>query len=188
MQDDPEIRKRVKIAVGLLVGAKVLNVLVPFIFKYVVDVLNTHTDSAVMDLTTAPATVATVATSLLVGCKMRYFLEYFNISIDKRIFVTVIYNSRLTFFTDGIARAGAAGFSELRNAVFAKVAQHSIRKIAKNVFIHLHNLDMAFHLSRQTGALSKVIFDSQSVHILFSIFSNQDSKFKICYILRYKKH
>ncbi|KYN01030.1 ATP-binding cassette sub-family B member 7, mitochondrial [Cyphomyrmex costatus] len=128
-QDDPEIRKRVKIAVGLLVGAKVLNVLVPFIFKYAIDILNAHTavisDSAAMNLTSAPATVATVATSLLIGY--------------------------------GIARAGAAGFSELRNAVFAKVAQHSIRKIAKNVFVHLHNLDMAFHLSRQTGALSKTI-------------------------------
>ncbi|XP_011140678.1 ATP-binding cassette sub-family B member 7, mitochondrial [Harpegnathos saltator] len=128
-EDDPEIRKRVKIAVGLLVGAKVLNVIVPFTFKYAVDFLNTHsvatTGSAVIGLTTAPATVATVATSLLVGY--------------------------------GIARAGAAGFSELRNAVFAKVAQHSIRKIAQNVFLHLHNLDMAFHLSRQTGALSKTI-------------------------------
>jgi ATP-binding cassette subfamily B (MDR/TAP) protein 7 len=40
--------------------------------------------------------------------------------------------------------------------VFAKVAQHSIRRIARNVFLHLHNLDLAFHLSRQTGALSKV--------------------------------
>ncbi|XP_018350170.1 PREDICTED: ATP-binding cassette sub-family B member 7, mitochondrial [Trachymyrmex septentrionalis] len=128
-EDDPEIRKRVKIAVGLLVGAKVLNVLVPFIFKYAIDILNAHTSamsgSAVMNLTSAPATVATVAMSLLVGY--------------------------------GIARAGAAGFSELRNAVFAKVAQHSIRKIAKNVFVHLHNLDMAFHLNRQTGALSKTI-------------------------------
>ncbi|EGI70982.1 ATP-binding cassette sub-family B member 7, mitochondrial [Acromyrmex echinatior] len=128
-EDDLEIRKRVKIAIGLLIGAKVLNVLVPFIFKYAIDILNTHTTamsgSAVMNLTSAPATVATVATSLLVGY--------------------------------GIARAGAAGFSELRNAVFAKVAQHSIRKIAKNVFVHLHNLDMAFHLSRQTGALSKTI-------------------------------
>lgn len=127
------------------------------------DILNTHTatinGSAIMDLTTAPATVATVATSLLVGCKRRFiFFEHFNISIHKRFFVTVIHNSRLTFFADGIARAGAAGFSELRNAVFAKVAQHSIRKIGKNVFIHLHNLDMSFHLSRQTGALSKVIF------------------------------
>lgn len=58
-------------------------------------------------------------------------------------------------FTDGIARAGAAGFNELRNAVFAKVAQHSIRKIAKNVFLHLHNLDLSFHLSRQTGWYSQ---------------------------------
>lgn len=58
---------------------------------------------------------------------------------------------------DGIARAGAAGFSELRNAVFARVASHSIRKIATNTFIHLHNLDLAFHLNKQTGALSKTI-------------------------------
>lgn len=61
-----------------------------------------------------------------------------------------------SFVADGIARAGAAGFNELRNAVFARVAQHSIRKIATNVFLHLHNLDLQFHLSKQTGALSKV--------------------------------
>ncbi|XP_059488088.1 iron-sulfur clusters transporter ABCB7, mitochondrial [Neocloeon triangulifer] len=57
----------------------------------------------------------------------------------------------------GLAGATAAGFNELRNAVFARVAQHSIRKIAKNVFLHLHNLDLSFHLDRQTGALSKTI-------------------------------
>lgn len=45
----------------------------------------------------------------------------------------------------GMARAGALGFSELRNAVFARVAQHSIRKIALNVFRHLHNLDLGKH-------------------------------------------
>lgn len=61
------------------------------------------------------------------------------------------------FFLDGISRAGAALFNEARNAVFGKVAQNSIRRIAKNVFLHLHNLDLAFHLSRQTGALSKTI-------------------------------
>lgn len=57
----------------------------------------------------------------------------------------------------GLSRAGAALFNELRNAVFGKVAQSSIRRIAKNVFLHLHNLDLGFHLSRQTGALSKAI-------------------------------
>ncbi|XP_075040531.1 iron-sulfur clusters transporter ABCB7, mitochondrial [Mixophyes fleayi] len=57
----------------------------------------------------------------------------------------------------GASRAGSALFNEMRNAVFGKVAQSSIRRIAKNVFLHLHNLDLGFHLSRQTGALSKAI-------------------------------
>uniref|UniRef100_A0A8C5HR19 Iron-sulfur clusters transporter ABCB7, mitochondrial n=1 Tax=Gouania willdenowi TaxID=441366 RepID=A0A8C5HR19_GOUWI len=57
----------------------------------------------------------------------------------------------------GASRAGSALFNELRNTVFSKVAQSSIRRIAKNVFLHLHNLDLGFHLSRQTGALSKAI-------------------------------
>ncbi|EFA04501.1 iron-sulfur clusters transporter ABCB7, mitochondrial [Tribolium castaneum] len=121
-KDNKAVRDRVTLAVGLLIGAKVLNVSVPFIFKYSIDYLNS---AGTLNLETAPATVATFATSLLIAY--------------------------------GLARAGAAGFNELRNAVFAKVAQHSIRRIAKNVFLHLHNLDLGFHLSRQTGALSKTI-------------------------------
>ncbi|MED6247827.1 ATP-binding cassette sub- B member 7, mitochondrial [Ataeniobius toweri] len=58
---------------------------------------------------------------------------------------------------DGASRACSALFNELRNTVFGKVAQSSIRRIARNVFLHLHNLDLGFHLSRQTGALSKAI-------------------------------
>lgn len=47
--------------------------------------------------------------------------------------------------------------NEIRNAVFAKVAQDSIRRVAKGVFLHLHNLDLSFHLNRRTGALNKAI-------------------------------
>ncbi|CAF99084.1 unnamed protein product [Tetraodon nigroviridis] len=57
----------------------------------------------------------------------------------------------------GGSRACAALFNELRNTLFGKVALSSIRRIAKNVFLHLHSLDLGFHLSRQTGALSKAI-------------------------------
>ncbi|XP_055911187.1 iron-sulfur clusters transporter ABCB7, mitochondrial isoform X1 [Eupeodes corollae] len=70
---------------------------------------------------------------------------------------TILSVSTAMLIGYGAARAGAAGFNELRNAVFAKVAHHSIRKIATNVFLHLHNLDLGFHLSKQTGALSKTI-------------------------------
>lgn len=46
---------------------------------------------------------------------------------------------------------------ELRNAVFATVAQRAIRRVARRVFEHVHNLDLRFHLGRQTGALSRVM-------------------------------
>jgi len=57
----------------------------------------------------------------------------------------------------GILRALAAAFSELRDAVFAKVAQRAIRMVALTVFRHLHALSLAFHLERQTGGLSRAI-------------------------------
>ena len=68
----------------------------------------------------------------------------------------------------GVARASALGCGELRNAVFAKVSQHSIRKIGRSVFLHLHDLDLTFHLNRQTGALSKTI-DRGSRGISFAL-------------------
>ena len=60
-------------------------------------------------------------------------------------------------FLDGAARLGSSLFNELRNAVFAKVAQTSIRKVAKSTFLHLHSLDHAYHLSRHTGAMSRAV-------------------------------
>ena len=57
----------------------------------------------------------------------------------------------------GLARIAAAFCNQMRSWVFASVAQHSIRKIAQDVFLHLHNLDLQFHLNRQTGSLSKAV-------------------------------
>jgi ATP-binding cassette, subfamily B (MDR/TAP), member 7 len=58
---------------------------------------------------------------------------------------------------DGAARSLSAGFTELRNTIFASVAQRAIRSVSNDVFTHLHNLDLSFHLQRQTGALTRVI-------------------------------
>lgn len=66
-KDDKAVRDRVKLALLLLVGAKLTNVTVPFIFKYSVDYLNV---GGTLNMETAPATVATVASSLLLGCKL----------------------------------------------------------------------------------------------------------------------
>ena len=57
----------------------------------------------------------------------------------------------------GAARLTASASVELRNAVFAKVAQRSVRRIALGVFEHLHSLGLEYHLRRQTGGLSRAI-------------------------------
>lgn len=57
----------------------------------------------------------------------------------------------------GATRVGATLFAELRNAVFASVAQKAIRGVARNVFDHLLRLDLNFHLSKQTGGLTRAL-------------------------------
>ena len=57
----------------------------------------------------------------------------------------------------GALRLGNSLFGELRDAVFAKVLQRSIRRVALRVFQHLHNLALRFHLERQTGGMSRDI-------------------------------
>lgn len=58
---------------------------------------------------------------------------------------------------DGAARIGSTLFGELLNAVFAKVGQSAVRRVARETFEHLLNLDLKFHLSRQTGGLTRAI-------------------------------
>jgi len=58
---------------------------------------------------------------------------------------------------DGATRIGAAVMQEMRNAIFANVAQKAIRQVSCNVFEHLLRLDLNFHLSRQTGGLTRAL-------------------------------
>ena len=57
----------------------------------------------------------------------------------------------------GLARVLSQTFGELRDAVFAKVAQRAIREAGLKTFQHLHRLAMRFHLDRQTGGLSRAV-------------------------------
>ncbi|KAL6914536.1 hypothetical protein FSST1_012296 [Fusarium sambucinum] len=117
-KDDWGTKLRVSLAVSLLIGAKVLNVQVPFYFKSIVDSMN-------IDVAAAGGTATTVAGAMI--------LAY------------------------GASRIGATVFQEVRNAVFASVAQNAIRKVACNVFDHLLRLDLTFHLSKQTGGLTRAL-------------------------------
>lgn len=57
----------------------------------------------------------------------------------------------------GMSRAASSGFNEFRNAVFARVAQETIRKVGRNVFDHVHTLDLQFHLNKNTGQVSRIL-------------------------------
>jgi ABC transporter ATM len=116
-KDDLKVKLRVVFALCLLFASKILNVSVPYFFKFAIDKLNAKP---------------------IPGSKL----------------LTMIYASLIGY---GVARLGANASQEGRNAVFASVAQKAIRKAAKSIFFHLHNLDCNFHLTRQTGALTRAI-------------------------------
>ena len=108
------LRGRVLVSLAFLIGAKVINVYVPLLYKGAVDALSP-----------GHAAVITVPVALVIGY--------------------------------GIARVGAQLFAELRDAVFAKVGQRAVRRLALATFRHLHALSLRFHLERQTGGLSRAI-------------------------------
>ena len=74
----------------------------------------------------------------------------------------------------GLLRFSTTLFTELRDTVFAKVAQRAIRRVALEVFQHLHALSLRFHLERQTGGMTRDIErGSRGIETLlrFAIFS-----------------
>ncbi|WP_342250879.1 ABCB family ABC transporter ATP-binding protein/permease [Sphingomonas sp. OTU376] len=74
-----------------------------------------------------------------------------------------------------LARFGTVLFDNLRNAVFEKVGQDATRRLAADVFRHLHQLSLRFHLERRTGAITKVVergtksIDTMLYFLLFNI-------------------
>lgn len=57
----------------------------------------------------------------------------------------------------GLLRVAGQAFGEVRDILFAKVAQRAIRRVGLETFRHLHSLSLRFHLDRQTGGLSRAI-------------------------------
>ena len=57
----------------------------------------------------------------------------------------------------GMARLGAVAFAELRDAIFVRVGQRALRRLALETFTHIHRLSMRYHISRKTGGLSRIV-------------------------------
>ena len=57
----------------------------------------------------------------------------------------------------GMARIATNGFQQIRDALFAKVAQRALRRLALDTFEHIHRLSLRYHITRKTGGLSRII-------------------------------
>ncbi|KAF9533950.1 iron-sulfur clusters transporter ATM1 [Crepidotus variabilis] len=82
-------------------------------------------------------------------------IDSLNVEITDSSAVWLLAGSLIVGY--GAARIGATLSSELLNAVFANISQRAIRKVARETFEHLLNLDLRFHLARQTGGLTRAI-------------------------------
>ncbi len=90
------------------------------------------------------------------------------------------------------ARFGGVVFDNLRNVVFEKVGQTAARRLTENVFAHLHNLSLRYHLDRKTGGVTKIIergtksIDTMLYFLLFNIAPTAIELLAVCIIFYVK--
>jgi len=135
-----EFRWRVGLAIACLVAAKAAVVGVPVLLKAIVDGLVPLAGGAAGAAGGASSGAAAAAGGLMAGAASA---------------LTVAPLGLLAAY--GALRIASTAFTELREFVFAKVTQRTVRKIALQVFGHLHALSLRFHLERQTGGLTRDI-------------------------------
>lgn len=61
----------------------------------------------------------------------------------------------MLFLIYGALRLGSSLFNELRDAIFARVRFHAMRRLSNQVLTHLHELSLRYHLERRTGNITR---------------------------------
>ena len=128
---------------------KTFKLLLPYLWPNKRNDLRARVSFAVVALVLAK--IASVSTPLVLGGAVNSLTE---LSAGINLFMLVPVALIVGY---GVARIISFTFVAIRDALFSKVSQHSIRQISLNMFKHLHNLSLQFHLNRQTGALAKYI-------------------------------
>jgi ATP-binding cassette, subfamily B, heavy metal transporter len=99
--------------------------------------------------------VAAKVANLGIPILMKRLIDTLNIKVNSGEALLAIPAALIVAY--GLLRISASLFNELREALFAKVTQNAVRKVALQVFEHLHALSLSFHLARQTGGVSRDI-------------------------------
>ena len=162
---------------------KTFKLLLPYLWPKKRKDLRTRVSFAVVALVLAK--IASVSTPLVLGSAVNSLTE---LSSGINLFMLVPIALVIGY---GVTRVIAFTFIEIRDALFSKVSQHSIRQISLTMFQHLHNLSLQFHLNRQTGALAKYIdrgtkgIDFLLRYVLFNIVPTFFEVFLVSGILFY---
>ena len=162
---------------------KTFKLLLPFLWPEKRKDLKTRVSFAVIALILAK--IASVSTPLVLGSAVNSLTE---LSSGINLFMLVPIALVIGY---GLTKVIALSFVEIRDALFSKVSQYSIRKISLTMFEHLHSLSLQFHLNRQTGGLAKYIdrgtkgIDFLLRYVLFNIVPTFFEVFLVSGILFY---
>jgi ABC-type transport system involved in Fe-S cluster assembly fused permease/ATPase subunit len=130
----PELQRRVYLAFGLLLIAKLVTMVTPFAFKWATDalVVVSGKGSPAGEAASLPGWIANLPWGLWAA----------------PLALTIAY---------GVTRTLQALLTQVRDGLFAKVAMHAVRRLAQQTFEHMHSLSLRFHLDRKTGGLTRVL-------------------------------
>jgi ABC-type transport system involved in Fe-S cluster assembly fused permease/ATPase subunit len=162
---------------------KTFKLLLPYLWPKKRKDLRARVSFAVVALVLAK--IASVSTPLVLGGAVNSLTE---LSSGVNLFMLVPIALIVGY---GVTTIIAFTFVQVRDALFSKVSQHSIRQISLNMFKHLHALSLQFHLDRQTGALAKYIdrgtkgIDFLLRYVLFNVLPTFFEIFLVSGILFY---
>ena len=138
-----EMRQRVVASVSLMLAGKGVTIATPFMFKALIDTLPMYTQDS---------TIAAAATNM-----PTYVPETILDTISTSTLLGMPALPAILLLSYGTSRTLSSLFQESRNAIFANVAQSAIRSVGRSTFDHVHSLDLAYHLNKNTGALGRII-------------------------------
>ncbi|MDA7741870.1 ABC transporter ATP-binding protein/permease [Candidatus Pelagibacter bacterium] len=162
---------------------KTFKLLLPFLWPEKRKDLKIRVSFAVIALILAK--IASISTPLVLGSAVNSLTE---LSSGINLFMLVPIALVIAY---GLTKVIALSFVEIRDALFSRVSQYSIRKISLTMFEHLHSLSLQFHLNRQTGGLAKYIdrgtkgIDFLLRYVLFNIVPTFFEVFLVSGVLFY---
>ncbi|ROS04843.1 ATP-binding cassette subfamily B protein [Sinobacterium caligoides] len=123
---------------------RVISSLIPYLMVYPVRVI-----FALLLLVVAKGA------NVLIPVVLKYIVDHLDRSGLPESVTTVVAVPVALVLAYGALRFSAVLFGELRDAVFGRVAERSLSAIGLKLFQQLHSLDLDFHLSRKTGAITR---------------------------------